>query len=361
MALLGALAIITGYPIIQIERGWTTVIAGTSLLAGGIVTMALGLVLRAILDLRVALVNTAVATSEPAYRTQATAHAEPVFGIAPALAEPAPNYGAAALGATAVALPVAAFAMTARHEPEPQQPETQHPETQHPQPRHFDREPVLAAMPEPIEAEHHDEPAAPESRDPIGSPPMDDWLDRAFADLALETTPVVHEVDHGPPTHADQKPPRAEHVAAMHEGDILQAHELQAHENVHEHEIAHAHEDQLAHQASHDPAHHEAEYETPVAVHAGHDDHSHDLVEHDLVGHEFVGHHPVEHAPVDHDLEPMAEPAPPVASSDPAVIGRYESDGTAYTMYADGSIEAQSDAGIYRFASMADLKAFIEG
>jgi len=65
--------------------------------------------------------------------------------------------------------------------------------------------------------------------------------------------------------------------------------------------------------------------------------------------------------------EPPA-PQPPVSQSPvsqppaapPAVIGRYESDGTTYTMFADGSIEAQSETGIYQFASMADLKAFIE-
>lgn len=44
-----------------------------------------------------------------------------------------------------------------------------------------------------------------------------------------------------------------------------------------------------------------------------------------------------------------------------AVIGRYESEGTSYVMYADGSIDAQSSAGVYRFASMAELKRFIEG
>lgn len=43
------------------------------------------------------------------------------------------------------------------------------------------------------------------------------------------------------------------------------------------------------------------------------------------------------------------------------VIGRYESEGTSYVMYADGSIDAQSNAGVYRFASMAELKRFIEG
>jgi hypothetical protein len=56
------------------------------------------------------------------------------------------------------------------------------------------------------------------------------------------------------------------------------------------------------------------------------------------------------------DTPPPAEP--PRAES--PVIGRYEAEGTAYIMFADGSIEAQSEAGIFRFASMAELKAFIE-
>ncbi len=42
------------------------------------------------------------------------------------------------------------------------------------------------------------------------------------------------------------------------------------------------------------------------------------------------------------------------------VIGRYESEGTAYVMYADGSIDARSDLGAFHFSSMAELKAFME-
>ena len=49
---------------------------------------------------------------------------------------------------------------------------------------------------------------------------------------------------------------------------------------------------------------------------------------------------------------------PPAAET--AVIGRYEAEGTAYLMFDDGSIEAQSEAGVFHFASMAELKAFIE-
>ena len=35
-------------------------------------------------------------------------------------------------------------------------------------------------------------------------------------------------------------------------------------------------------------------------------------------------------------------------------------DGTTYVMFSDGSIEAQSEQGVYRFGSMAELKAFFE-
>jgi hypothetical protein len=56
-------------------------------------------------------------------------------------------------------------------------------------------------------------------------------------------------------------------------------------------------------------------------------------------------------------VEPLAVASPVV---EPAEVGRYEADGTIYVMFSDGSIEAQSEQGIYRFSSMAELKAFFE-
>jgi hypothetical protein len=53
---------------------------------------------------------------------------------------------------------------------------------------------------------------------------------------------------------------------------------------------------------------------------------------------------------------PLEEPA----MEEPAVIGRYDAEGTCYIMFADGSIEAQSEQGVARFRSMADLKAYFE-
>eukprot|EP01037_Dinobryon_pediforme_P009658 gene9658-9722_t len=45
---------------------------------------------------------------------------------------------------------------------------------------------------------------------------------------------------------------------------------------------------------------------------------------------------------------------------EPSVVGRYEAAGTSYAMYSDGSVEAENEHGIFRFASMAELRAFIE-
>jgi hypothetical protein len=47
--------------------------------------------------------------------------------------------------------------------------------------------------------------------------------------------------------------------------------------------------------------------------------------------------------------------------ANPAVIGQYTSGNTTYVMYADGSIEAETPTGILRFASLADLKVYVEG
>jgi hypothetical protein len=55
---------------------------------------------------------------------------------------------------------------------------------------------------------------------------------------------------------------------------------------------------------------------------------------------------------------PMAVPAAGEAGL--TIVGRYESDGTSYVMYADGSIEARSERGVFHFQSMAELKAFME-
>jgi len=72
------------------------------------------------------------------------------------------------------------------------------------------------------------------------------------------------------------------------------------------------------------------------------------------------------------ELEPEAEREPeieenveeereaaPDASQPPVVVGTYNSGDNKYVMFSDGSIEAQTPSGVFRFQSLDELKAFI--
>jgi hypothetical protein len=52
--------------------------------------------------------------------------------------------------------------------------------------------------------------------------------------------------------------------------------------------------------------------------------------------------------------EAIAEPEPA-----PEVVGRYSAGGASYVIYSDGAIEAETEDGGLRFASMDDLKSYI--
>jgi hypothetical protein len=56
--------------------------------------------------------------------------------------------------------------------------------------------------------------------------------------------------------------------------------------------------------------------------------------------------------------EPVT-PEPPPLVPERSVIGTYESGGNTYTMYADGSIDANTPDGNYHFGSLDELKTFI--
>jgi hypothetical protein len=43
----------------------------------------------------------------------------------------------------------------------------------------------------------------------------------------------------------------------------------------------------------------------------------------------------------------------------PTLVGRYSAGGASYNIFSDGSIEAQTGQGDFRFASMSEFKAFI--
>jgi hypothetical protein len=68
---------------------------------------------------------------------------------------------------------------------------------------------------------------------------------------------------------------------------------------------------------------------------------------------------PGREAPVAHREEPR-EAAPESAEEPPpTVVGTYNSGGNFYIMYSDGSIEAETPAGKFRFNSLDELKDFI--
>ena len=50
----------------------------------------------------------------------------------------------------------------------------------------------------------------------------------------------------------------------------------------------------------------------------------------------------------------------PTTMEAPTVVGRYESGGASYVLFSDGTIEVETDVGTHRFASMVELKAYID-
>jgi hypothetical protein len=68
-----------------------------------------------------------------------------------------------------------------------------------------------------------------------------------------------------------------------------------------------------------------------------------------------------EHFADKQQVHPPSLQEPPGVPAEPAVIGRYTSGNTTYIMFADGSIEAETPTGILRFASLAELKSYVEG
>ena len=43
----------------------------------------------------------------------------------------------------------------------------------------------------------------------------------------------------------------------------------------------------------------------------------------------------------------------------PALVGRYSAGGASYRIFSDGSIEAETDQGAFKFASMSEFKAHL--
>ena len=349
MSLVGVFAIVSGFPIIEVERGWAELISGSTMLAGGLVTVALGLVLKTLLAIRQTL-GSGEASVLAATASGATISAERAH--VPPNAEASPADSASAFTAPAVVASSAMDGSAAGQADHPHAVASAPFEVEEAQPVYPDH----TAMP-------HDhvafEPLAPEqaAQDPGVAAPV-------AHEAAVRETAVIEPASHDAGTVApivSEAPP---------------------------HHVADGYELQTPSTPDHDLA--------PIDPAPTDDwlDRAFSALDEEL----FTGARPADHAapalaavhaeprPVSpspseaypeaagETLEAEAQPAaasPPVpsspampadlAASESPVIGRYESEGTSYVMFADGSIEAQSEAGIYRFRSMAELKAFIEG
>jgi len=343
LAAAGCLSIYAGYDIIEVERGWTEVISGTTALAGGIVTIALSTILwrlKVLCGLYEASTHNlpapppAAAFSPPMTAPKLNADSVehvPVaaFSAAPFAADHSdqPNFGS--WNAELETLAIAAAAQVSG--------------------------PILCPEPAPIEADPIT--ASPDleaagsdnSRDlyPIentatpssssGTLSLDEMWKRVAGEMEKPIFPLELE---NPPAAV------APAVAIESETAWLFAEEaLQTPESV----LATKPNTALAGTVEEPTAEAPATVEISAAYLLGGMNSAPAPIEHD----------PIEQEPIETERDAPPLPVePPLA--EPAVIGRYEAEGTAYIMFADGSIEAQSETGVFHFASMAELKAFIE-
>lgn len=327
-AAFGGWVAYSGFEIVQVERGWSAVIAGTTLMSAGIITLGVGLMTLKLTSLAKRLrfsvlqaegakpwvkpvnpvVESPIDVAAPAstHKTDAEvplAVNAPVEAEVPVVEEPVARTHAPVIAAGAVAA-VAGVALAAEeglfsapeHKPEAVKHEPITLAT-----NRFEAE--LAKLNQPVAVKTPEQPQAVlESIKP------------------LEAAAPAPEVPETPAWLVPSKP-EAPDTASLSSMD-QQLNELHSH-------------------AAHDLD--EAEVTTP------------DPAEHlDAAGR-------YDSAAAESFSDLVAEPqelAEPVTL--PIVVGRYEAAGTNYAMYSDGSVEAENEHGIFRFASMAELRTFIE-
>lgn len=349
LVLIGAFSVISGAPIIQIERGWAEVIAGAVVVSGGVVTFALGAVLLRLRAMHEAMMSLSV----PVVQQDAAdvpEVAEPVpFEVRPSvdLAEPvlrptrAPEEVVVIDGAEPLRTPLDGSAVEVPPPSPPAEPRASlwkrvsRPARTVPV---FDQEPAAAVVSEnPGEDQENSSPdLRVETPEPANAPtsaeapavdverlaPVEDL--RPPRRLLVPPTPVVEDSGRPARTGASArdwltqpllrsrspKAPASEPLPPLFDSPPERV----------ENDSSASVEDEPAADAHDHPV--EREVET-----------------------------------VDHRLE---APEAPAAPDELTVMGRYQAGASSYTMYSDGAIEVETEAGdIHRFGSMDELKAFI--
>jgi hypothetical protein len=302
----GLAAILQGYDIVQIERGWTLVISGATALSAGIVTIALGFV--------IARIETLIAVSGQ------ERSALPVYDRAPAPLAEAPVV-AAPLDVAAAGAPVAS-------------PPPVSSETMPANPFFAGRESFAAAD--------------------VGRRQEANLSDFAFKKLGFRLPPkaVREPVMPGEPVVPAAAPPASPPAGAP---KVRPRAAFTLPPRVPTKSIP------VPGPWPSGPASTTAEPQVPAQAAQVPRNDEHDWLEQALAGIETDEN--VGPAPASEEAQRTAEP-PAVPEEEPAaaaIVGRYEANGASYALFADGSIEAETDSGTYRFASMAELKKFIDG
>lgn len=311
-----------GYLYIQIERGWSMMIAGTVGFSTGLLLAALGLILRELRAISSSAARAALllakaksaglpeiaapapaappAEPEPAQEAQAELQSEPQV-------EPQAETEWEPQWELEQALAAEALKVAPKQELAPAPALSAQQEESRVEPRVEKQERPLAWMMRPSAAAGA--PAEPESRE------EDQSAAEFKTPLANESGDWLYKTISGPVAGvhpAPAEPPATETAAA-------EPHPLEP-------ETPEASDDPTPlHDVHEAPAPHEAEAEPALA------------------GHETQPGEPSEN------------------EARPEVIGHYDAHGAHYTMYADGSIDAETAHGVYRFGSMEELKRFIEG
>lgn len=347
LSLAGAAVIHASYPVIEVERGWAGVIAGTVALTSGTVTIALGLILH-----RLSSFHTLLSAGRNGSRSAGTA-----FKPRPSPHSKSANLIEAPAGSQAI-LPASGL----RSWPQ-----------RHARPSHAAGRGISKPAPPPLALNSH-EPAAPiEVTDEAGAashPPGSgqEMPPGPKAEAARLAPAGPSAVEAGPSAvQGEGNNPRLPSLENEASSDRLAGPSLE--------EAAIAARDSLQQPLSlgmHWPAEHAlAGASVPEAAEAA--DGGVDAIQKwaeetwpglqkdevpdsaSGLGEEPAPPHPMECATGDELPSGHA-----IASDTLAIVGRHESEGTSYVMYADGSIEARRDHAVFHFKSMAELKSFME-
>ncbi len=314
-----------GYGIVEVERGWASFIAGAALLAAGIVTMALALILHSLAGLRGFLKMERARGGFAVLESASETAERPIFFRSASAADVAPS-AEPALDAELYAEREADFEPIERAEPIV-----------------ADQRPAATVAPAPVAQVSIDDirrlVAEKIRREPESDSLVEESADARGSQSAVETAPAAAGTIVEPAAKPAAPAMRRTAPAAF---SLPRAVDLK---DLAPHHFATADSSAPARSAASTPA------ETTFVSRA---------------------EPPVIHSPSAEAAAPPPEaealqalrelPEPPRRRPQEGltIIGRYESEGTAYTMYADGSIEAHSDRGVFYFMSMAELKAFMD-